>query len=144
MPGCMAIGGDEDHLAIAEHIVLPVDELIVQRVVEVDHARTIALHAPRMTCRLHFRLLHQDRRMWEKLIAAAMVKVQMGVNDIRNIVWLQPRPSELAHHVVSYPRTDTNPACAPFPHAANRISQGLTVYSRVKEQPPLGVHHEIA
>src|SRR5262245_35620773 len=98
MPGCMAIGGYEEHLTVAEHVVLPIDELIVQRVVEVDHAWTIALHAPGMTCRCHFRFLHQNRRTREKLIAAAMVKVQMGVNHIRNLIWLQPGPGELADH----------------------------------------------
>src|SRR5262245_2022044 len=99
MPGRMAIGGYKNHLAITEHVVLPIDELIVQRVVEVDRAWTIVLDASRMTCRRHFRLLHQNRRMWKKLIAAAMVKVQMGVDHMRNIIRLQPCPGELADHI---------------------------------------------
>src|SRR5712691_2932194 len=143
MPRRMAIGGDEDHLAITEHVVFPVDELIAQRVVKVDHARTIARHAPGAPCRLHFRFLHQNCRMREKLIATAMVKVQMRVDNIRDIVRLQPCPSELADHVITHLRTDANPSCALFPHTANRIGQSLTVHTRVEEQPTLWVDHEI-
>src|SRR5262245_3219244 len=144
MPRRMAIGGDEDHLAIAEHVVFPVDELIAQRVVEIDGTWIIVLYALGVSCSLHFRFLHQNGRLREKLIAPAMVKVQMGVDDIRDIVWLQPGPGELADHVVTHLRTDADPSRALFPHAANGIGQGLTVHARIKEQPTLWVYHKIA
>src|SRR5256886_12162052 len=100
MPRGMAISGDEEHFAITEYVVLPVDQLIVEWVVEVDDARVIALDTARTTCRLHLRFLDQERGMGEKLIAPAVVKVQMGIDDIGDRVGLQPRPGQLTDHII--------------------------------------------
>ncbi len=65
MPRRMAIGGDEQHFAVAEDIVFSVNELIVERVIKVNSTRVVARHATRATCGLHLRFLHQERHMGE-------------------------------------------------------------------------------
>jgi len=61
----------ENHLPVAEHIVLAVHQLVFQREIEIDGARAVAdLGAGQyLACRLHLRALDEEGRMGEELVA---------------------------------------------------------------------------
>jgi len=68
---------DAHHRAIAEHVVLTIDETDVLPGVEVDRevpARPFAV------CGLPFGSLDDDRDVAEKFVAAAVVEVEMGAD----------------------------------------------------------------
>jgi hypothetical protein len=71
--------------------------------------------------------------MGEKLIATAVIKVQMGIDHVGDILGLQPGPGELTDDVIADLRADANPSGPLFAHAADGISDGLAVHTRVKE-----------
>src|SRR5262249_47770355 len=129
---------------VAEDIVFSVNELIVEGVVKVNSTRAVAHHATRTTCGLHLRFLHEECGMGEKLIATTVIKMQMGIDDIRDSIGLQPGSGELTDDVISYLGADANPSSAFFSHPADGIGNGLTVHTRVKEQATLRVHDQIA
>src|SRR5262249_6349845 len=79
-----------------------------------------------------------------KLIATTVIKVQMGIDDISDIIGLQFDSGELTDYVISYLRADANPSGAFCTHTANGIGNGLAVHARVKEQATLRVHDQIA
>src|SRR5262245_54585706 len=143
MPRRMTIGGNKQHFAVAKDIMFSVDELIVERVVKVNSTWAVAHHATRATCSLHLRFLHQDRGMGEKLIATTVIKVQMRIDHIGNIVRLQTALGELTDDVISHLGANANPSGAFFSQPADGIGDGLAVHARVKEQAPLRVHDQI-
>jgi hypothetical protein len=73
IPRGVSIGGDEDQCAVAEDVVVAIDELVVQGVIEVPRLiRVLRATRPR-----HLPCLDEEHRLWEKLIAAVVVKVKV-------------------------------------------------------------------
>ena len=77
----MAVGRQADDRAVAEHVVLAVDQ--AQFVAEVEIARVEA--APGGDVGVHpglpFAALHQHRRVRDQRVAADMVEMEMRVDD---------------------------------------------------------------
>src|ERR1700730_4691019 len=133
--GSVPVGRHEHEPAVAEDVVLAAHELVVERMVKIDRARTISdrrahLHLSR---RLHLRALDEERGMGKELVPAAMVEVKVRVDDVADVVGDQTEQRELAHHFVGGGRPEAEAPGAPLAQAADGIGERLAMDTGVHE-----------
>ena len=92
MAGGVARRGHQQHGAVAKHIVLTIDQLVVQRVL--PEPRIVA--AARGLGGLHLGTLDQKSGPTEQRVAAAVVEVQVRVGHIQDVVGNESQVRELA------------------------------------------------
>src|SRR5258705_12367967 len=112
--------------------------------VEVEGARIVAGREAGPPRRLHLRLLHEEGRAGEELVAAAVVEVEMRVHHVADVVRPEPEEPELGHDVLARLRLVHEPLRALGAHAADRVDAGLAVDAGVEEEPPARVHDQEA
>jgi hypothetical protein len=132
----VAVGGDEHHGAVAEDVVLAVHGLVAQGVLVVRHAGPVPpLGQDLGRARgLHLPVLHEDRRVREELVAAAVVEMPVRVGDVGHLRRRQAEPAELADDVVARLGVDPEAPGALLAVAAEHVRQGVAVQPGVEEQ----------
>ena len=80
----MAEGRDRHDRPVAEQVEFAVDPLHQMAVIVVDRIVVVGLDQLRNPARLPFGLLHDDARIGDETVAAGMVEMQVGIDDVTN------------------------------------------------------------
>src|ERR1700687_125745 len=101
MAGGVAMRRDADHRTVAEDVVLAIDQLHAMPMVVVVRSVVHALDQVRVVPGLPLAALNQQRRIRQQLVAAAVIEMQMRVDDEvdrvgRDVHRLEPRRDLLA------------------------------------------------
>ena len=93
----MPIGGNEDQRPVAKDVVVTIDDVVSGGVAEIPEIIWfVGATRPR-----HLTSLDEKRRLREKRMAAAVIKVNVRNDDRRDVRRAYPDTRELAHHLIA-------------------------------------------
>jgi hypothetical protein len=104
----------EQQGAVAEHVVFTIDDAIVERIVQVGWV----VWALRCTGHVHLGTLDDERCTREECVAAAMIEVEVRVDDVRGLGSGQAHRAQLVGGVLVRRRAQRERAGNAFPRRA--------------------------
>src|SRR6266508_6313798 len=142
MPWRVTVGGKEHQGTVAEDVVLTVYFFVIKLVIEVLGVKAHLLAQLRVPCRSHLVFLHKDRRTGKEFVAAAMVKVEVRVNHVADVVGSQLEIRQLSDDL--FARLGTrDKQLGNLAKPADWIVNRLTVDAGIKHNVSLGVGNQV-
>jgi hypothetical protein len=126
-------------LAIAKQVIVAIDEVVGEGMIEVLRVIRIIVAA----CPLHLPSLDEERRPRKKLIAAAVVYVNMRIDHMRDVFRSHPETCQLADDIVADLRTDGQTWGPALAQSSDGSRDRLAVDASVKEHTPLRVDEQV-
>ena len=93
--------GKQHQRAVAKEVEFTIHRLVVQLVIPILRVEIGLLVEFRVACRLQFILLHENGGLGKELVPATVVEMEMGVDDILDVIGSELELGELANNFFS-------------------------------------------
>src|SRR6185312_1946763 len=136
----VAVGGNADHAAVAEQVVLALDLLHRMAVVEIGLEEADLGGGLGISRRLPFAPLNHDGGIGHELVAAGMVEMQVRVDDEVDLAGITVDRFQLRLHViVRTEMLEPEEPRGPLADPAGGVAAQLRVHAGIEQCPPLGM-----